>query len=117
MANTFDFGPLGTQLRRNLRHAWWRDLVLSRTDTVGLETAVMLHPDVWKAAGHVDNFSDPLVDCKECKQRIRADHLEAGSGCPHCGAPSSSLTEPRVSIVVVTMSVIWPVVVMVLLHV
>ena len=94
MANTFDFGPLGTQLRQNLRRAWWRDMVLCRTDTVGLESAILLHPAVWRAAGHVDNFSDPLVDCTSCQQRIRADHLDDGQGCPHCG--STALTEPRV---------------------
>jgi glycyl-tRNA synthetase len=95
MANTYDFGPLGSQLRANLRRLWWRDMVLRRPDTVGLESAVILHPEVWRAAGHVENFSDPMVDCRECKARLRADHLPAGSGCPVCGAPSTALTEPR----------------------
>ena len=95
MANTYDFGPLGAQLRANLRRLWWRDMVRRRADTVGLESAVIMHPAVWKAAGHVENFSDPMVDCRECKTRIRADHLPAGAGCPSCGAPPTSLTEPR----------------------
>lgn len=95
MANTYDFGPLGSQLRANLRRLWWRDMVRCRPDTVGLESAVIMHPAVWRAAGHVENFSDPMVDCRECKTRLRADHLPAGCGCPACGAPASALTEPR----------------------
>ena len=95
MANTYDYGPLGAQLRQNLRRLWWRDMVLRRADTVGLESSVIMHPSVWRAAGHVENFSDPMVDCRECKTRIRADHLPAGASCPACGAPASALTEPR----------------------
>jgi glycyl-tRNA synthetase len=95
MANTYDFGPLGSQLRANLRRLWWRDMVRCRPDTVGLESAVIMHPAVWRAAGHVENFSDPMVDCRECKTRLRADHLPGGSACPACGAPASALTEPR----------------------
>lgn len=95
MANTYDYGPLGAQLRQNLRRLWWRDMVLRRADTVGLESSVIMHPSVWRAAGHVENFSDPMVDCRECKTRIRADHLPAGASCPACGASASALTEPR----------------------
>ena len=97
MANTYDFGPLGSQLRANLRRLWWRDMVLRRPDTVGLESAVIVHPAVWRAAGHVENFSDPMVDCRECKARLRADHLPAGAGCPACGAPASALRANAVS--------------------
>lgn len=71
----FDYGPLGVELRRNIKDAWWRDFVHRRDDMVGLDASIIMHPDVWKASGHVDNFTDPMVDCKESKQRFRADHL------------------------------------------
>ena len=64
----------------------------SRRDVVGLDASILMHPDVWKASGHVDNFSDPMVDCKSCKARHRADHLESDT-CPKCG--SKDMTEPR----------------------
>ncbi|MDX6765667.1 MAG: glycine--tRNA ligase [Candidatus Methylacidiphilales bacterium] len=71
----FDFGPLGTELKRNLRNAWWTDMVQRRDDVVGLESSIIMHPNVWKASGHVDGFSDPMVDCKVSKQRFRADQI------------------------------------------
>ena len=71
----FDYGPLGVELRRNIKDAWWKDMVHLRDDVVGLDSSIIMHSDVWKASGHVDSFTDPMVDCKESKMRYRADHL------------------------------------------
>lgn len=71
----FDYGPLGVELRNNIKQAWWRDFVHRRDDIEGLDSTIITHPDVWKASGHVDGFSDPMVDCKESKLRYRADQL------------------------------------------
>ena len=69
----YDYGPLGVELKRNIKNAWWRDMVTRRDDVVGLDCSVIMHPDAWKASGHLAGFSDPLVDCKNCKERFRAD--------------------------------------------
>lgn len=87
----WDYGPLGVELKLNIKKAWWQAMT-SRRDVVGLDASILMHPNVWKASGHVDNFSDPMVDCKSCKARHRADHLK-GDTCPNCG--SKELTEPR----------------------
>jgi len=71
----YDYGPLGVEIRKNIKDAWWRDMVYRRDDIVGLDCSIIMHPDVWKASGHVDGFSDPMVDCKESKKRYRADQL------------------------------------------
>jgi len=71
----FDYGPLGVELKRNIRECWWRDMVHRRDDIVGIETSIIMHPKVWEASGHVAGFTDPLVDCKVSKQRYRADQL------------------------------------------
>lgn len=71
----YDYGPLGVELRRNIKDAWWRDMVHRRDDIVGIDASVIMHPKVWEASGHVDGFTDPLVDCKESKMRYRADQL------------------------------------------
>jgi glycyl-tRNA synthetase len=71
----FDYGPLGVELKRNIRDCWWRDMVHRRDDIVGIETSIIMHPKVWEASGHVAGFTDPLVDCKASKQRYRADQL------------------------------------------
>jgi len=76
LGSCWDYGPLGVELKRNVKEAWWRDTITSRPDVVGLDCAIMMHPQVWVASGHVSNFTDPLVDCKKCKARFRADHLE-----------------------------------------
>lgn len=91
LGSCWDYGPLGAQLKMNVKRAWW-EAMTRRQDVVGLDAAILMHPTVWKASGHVDNFSDPLVDCKKCKARHRADHLES-KVCPNCG--SQELTEPR----------------------
>ena len=71
----YDYGPLGVELRRNVKGAWWRDMVQRRDDIVGIETSIIMHPKVWEASGHIDGFSDPMVDCRESKNRYRADQL------------------------------------------
>ena len=71
----YDYGPLGVELRNNIKQAWWRDFVHRRDDIEGLDSSIIMHPKIWKASGHVDGFSDPLVDCKESKKRYRADQL------------------------------------------
>ena len=73
----FDYGPLGVELRNNIKNVWWRDMVQRRDDIVGLDSSIIMHPKIWKASGHVDGFSDPMVDCKESKLRYRADQLFA----------------------------------------
>jgi len=70
----WDYGPLGAELKRNVKELWWRDMVLQRDDVVGLEATIIMSPQIWKASGHVDTFSDPMIDCKTCKGRFRADH-------------------------------------------
>lgn len=74
-ANAFDYGPYGTELKNNIRDAWWKRFVRGRGDVVGIDTPVIQHPKVWEASGHLQNFSDPLVECKKCHKRFRADHL------------------------------------------
>jgi len=116
LANTWDFGPLGVELRNNIKQLWWRTFVHRRRDMVGLDAGILMHPRVWEASGHVVNFNDPLVDCKTCKSRFRADHLleeklgiedaatktpeemtailhEANLACPVCG--NKTLTDAR----------------------
>jgi glycyl-tRNA synthetase len=74
-AGFFDYGPLGSELKRNIKDAWWRAMVHERDDVVGLDSSIIMHPEIWRASGHVDGFSDPMVDCKESKRRYRADQL------------------------------------------
>lgn len=115
LANTWDYGPLGIELKRNVKDAWWRMFVHQRRDMVGLDAGILMHPRVWEASGHVESFNDPLVDCKSCKSRFRADHLieerlgqhvegkspaemsaiiqDAGLKCPVCG--NATLTGAR----------------------
>ena len=87
----WDYGPLGVELKNNVKRAWWRKVVQERDDMVGQDASILMHPKVWEASGHVAGFTDPLVDCKSCRQRFRADHLE-GDKCPACGG---ELTEAR----------------------
>jgi len=108
LGSTWDYGPLGVEIKRNVKEAWWRSVVTERDDMVGLDSAILMHPQVWVASGHVENFSDPLVECKECNSRFRQDHLLEETGidpespkaktalkdlrCPNCG---SELGPPR----------------------
>ena len=88
----YDYGPLGVELKNNLKAAWWRSMVYERDDVEGLDAAILTNPATLKYSGHEETFTDPLVDCRNCKARHRADHLEDNT-CPNCG--SSDLTEPR----------------------
>ncbi|HEY3096450.1 MAG TPA: glycine--tRNA ligase [Acidimicrobiia bacterium] len=92
--STWDYGPLGVLLKRNVKDAWWRSMVQLRDDVVGLDSAILMHPKVWEASGHVQAFTDPLVDCRNCKERFRADDLPASGACPNCGT-KDSFTEAR----------------------
>ncbi len=92
----WDYGPLGTELKRNLKNYWWRCMIRDREDMVGMDGSILMNRAVWKASGHEDTFSDPMVDCRQCKSRLRADQLPKKNGqdyCPNCG--SRELTEPR----------------------
>ena len=91
IASTWDYGPLGVELKRNIKDAWWRKFVWERDDMVGLDSSILMNPEVWRASGHVDSFTDPLVDCRDCRQRWREDQLEERK-CPDCGG---ELTEAR----------------------
>jgi glycyl-tRNA synthetase len=116
LANSWDYGPLGTALKNNLRDAWWKYFVTKRTDMVGMDSAVIMNPKVWESSGHTTSFNDAMVDCKQCKRRLRADHLIEDAvedakveglepkelstlidqhqiPCPHCG--SKDFTEAR----------------------
>jgi glycyl-tRNA synthetase len=115
LANTWDYGPLGVELKNNIKQLWWKTFVQRRREIVGLDAGILMHPRVWEASGHVVNFNDPLVDCKTCKSRFRADHLieerlgqqaagltpdemsdvirQANLPCPHCG--NRTLTDAR----------------------
>ena len=75
IGSTWDYGPVGVLLKNNVKAAWWKSVVQERDDMVGLDAAILMHPQVWIASGHVDSFTDPMVDCKQCKHRFRADHL------------------------------------------
>ncbi len=87
----WDFGPLGVELKRNMKNDWWYVFVQQRDDIVGLDAGIIMHPEVWVASGHVEQFHDMLVDCKSCRHRFRVDHLESDR-CPDCGG---ELTEPK----------------------
>ncbi|HVA02654.1 MAG TPA: glycine--tRNA ligase [Acidimicrobiales bacterium] len=89
--STYDYGPLGVLMLRNVKDAWWRSMVQLRDDVVGIDAAILSTPKIWEASGHLDNFTDPLVDCRNCHERWRADKIEGI--CPNCG--SADLTEPR----------------------
>jgi glycyl-tRNA synthetase len=89
--STYDYGPLGVNMLRNVKQAWWRSMVQMRSDIVGLDAAILGPPAIWAASGHLETFTDPLVDCKKCKERWREDKIDGV--CPNCG--SSDLTEPR----------------------
>jgi glycyl-tRNA synthetase len=92
LGSVWDYGPLGVELKNNIKRAWWRSVVYERDDMVGLDAGLLMNRLVWKYSGHEATFSDPLVDCRKCKSRLRADKLE-GDKCPNCG--STDLTEPR----------------------
>src|SRR5712691_5963902 len=92
--STWDYGPLGVLLKRNVKDAWWRAMVQLRDDVVGLDAAILMAPKVWEASGHLATFTDPLVDCRNCKERFRADDLPGSGACPNCGV-KDTFTEAR----------------------
>ncbi|HEV2756361.1 MAG TPA: glycine--tRNA ligase [Actinomycetota bacterium] len=94
LRSAWDWGPLGIELKRNVKNEWWRSMVHERDDVVGLETSILMSPKVWEASGHVATFTDPLVECTNCHHRFRADHLDLSKACPDCGA-KDSWTDPR----------------------
>jgi glycyl-tRNA synthetase len=89
--STYDYGPLGVLMLRNVKEAWWRSMVQLRDDVVGIDAAILTSPKVWAASGHLEHFTDPLVDCRHCHERFRADQI--GDTCPNCG--SKDLTPAR----------------------
>lgn len=99
LGSVWDYGPMGAELKRNVKEAWWRANVYSRDDIVGLDAAILMHPQTWVTSGHVEGFTDPMVECKACHHRFRADHLQPTAHpervegrCPDCGG---ELTDPR----------------------
>jgi glycyl-tRNA synthetase len=97
MAGFWDYGPLGVELKNNIKAAWWRHMVTLRDDVVGIDAAIIMNPRVWEASGHVAGFSDPMVDCRNCKLRFRLDDLKGPPSeiaCPNCGQ-RGTLTEAR----------------------
>lgn len=94
LAGTWDYGPLGVELKRNVKQEFWRRMVQERVDVVGVDAAIIMHPKVWEASGHLESFSDPLVECKKCHKRFRTDQLvrPPAEGCPECGGV---FTEPK----------------------
>ncbi len=93
IGSSWDYGPLGVELKRNVREAWWRAMVQERDDIVGLDSAIIQSPLVWEASGHVAGFTDPLIECRSCHHRQRADRVD-GDTCPDCGTVGQ-FTEPR----------------------
>ena len=91
VGSTWDFGPMGAELKRNINNLWWDTFVLKRNDIVGIDTSILTHQDIWKASGHIENFNDPLVECKGCNKRWDQEKIESET-CPEC---SGELTEPR----------------------
>lgn len=84
LANSFDYGPLGVELKNNIKNLWWKRFVHERDDMVGIDAALIMNPKVWENSGHMETFNDPLVECKKCHHRFRADHLENPKICPDC---------------------------------
>jgi len=92
LSSCYDYGPLGSDLKKNIKEFWWRWMVQRHDDIVGLDASILMAPQVWEASGHVEGFTDPLVDCKKCKHRFREDLLLDPNKCPDCGG---ELTESR----------------------
>ncbi len=96
LSSAWDYGPLGVELKNNIRDFWWKEMTQLHDNIVGIDASILMHPRVWEASGHVENFTDPLVDCKKCKQRFREDMIpdenRISKKCPECGG---ELTDPR----------------------
>ena len=94
LSGTWDYGPLGVQLKRNIMNLWWRMFVDERDDMYGVDAAILMNQKVWQASGHVDTFTDPLVECSNCKARLRADKLDDPNKCSNCGK-EGTFSEPK----------------------
>ena len=90
----YDYGPMGVNLKNNIRDFWWKEMTQMHDNIVGLDASILMHPRVWEASGHVSNFTDPMVDCKSCHSRFRADQIDLNAACPVCGN-KGTFTEPR----------------------
>ena len=90
--SSYDYGPLGVELKNNIKEFWWQSMVQTREDIVGLDSAILMHPKIWEASGHVEGFNDPMIDCKNCKRRFREDDETIKDKCPVC---AGELTEAR----------------------
>ena len=86
LGGTWDYGPLGVELKNNIKREWWKRFVHGRDDIFGVDTSILMNVKVWEASGHLKSFVDPMVDCKKCKARFRADKIDVKKGCPECGA-------------------------------
>ncbi len=95
IAGFWDYGPLGTEMRNNVKAAWWQRMVRERDDVVGLDSSIIANPQTWVASGHVANFNDPMVDCRKCKRRFRAGQVDADDRCTVADDGRHELTEPR----------------------
>ena len=95
IAGFWDYGPLGVEMRNNVKAAWWQRMVRERDDVVGLDSSIIANPQTWVASGHVANFHDPMVDCRTCKKRFRADQIDEGDRCTESKDGKHDLTEPR----------------------
>lgn len=93
LGGTWDYGPLGVELKNNIKREWWKRFVHGRDDIFGADTSILMNAKVWEASGHLKSFVDPMVDCKKCKARFRADRIDVKKGCPECGA--KDFTEAR----------------------
>ena len=93
LANSWDYGPLGVELKNNIKQAWWKKFVTTRLDMVGIDAALLMNPKVWEASGHLATFTDPLVECKTCHERYRADQIDLKKACQKCGN-KDTFTEP-----------------------
>lgn len=94
LANSWDYGPLGVELKNNIKQLWWKRFVQERGDMVGVDAALIMNPKVWEASGHVATFSDPLVECKKCHSRFREDHIDLAQPCISCGS-KEGFSEPK----------------------
>lgn len=94
MANSWDYGPLGVELKNNIKKRWWKRFVHQRDDMVGIDAALIMNPKVWEASGHLNEFTDPLVECKKCHERFRADNIDLNAPCGNCKA-KDSFTTPK----------------------
>lgn len=93
LSSCWDYGPLGVELKNNIKERWWKSMTF-RQDINGIDASIFMHSSVWKASGHIDGFNDPMVDCKSCKSRFRADKIDVLKPCLVCGS-SGEFTEPR----------------------